>query len=135
MEFLEWAVVFSKASPARRKEIYKLILESLKDFSEHGEGRADKSAGMELFRKFSDPNEYELVGISTGISYLRVFGTSQKELKARWIHPWGSPTLLLKHKRLPYMVEVNPGIRFGKSYLIEMPENKHAAEDVEGTTG
>ena len=134
-EILDWAIVMAKSSPEYRKEMVREVLESLKDFSEKGENNSDKSAGMNLFKEFSDPDDYEIIGFTPNVQYIKEKARSKEELEALFVHPWGSHTLLLKHRRYPFMVMVNPGIRLGKSYLKEMPKSVHAAEDVDGLTG
>jgi hypothetical protein len=66
------------------------------------------------------------------MNYLKVKGTAE-ELECLWQHPWGTPQLLLKHKRLPVMIVAGPGIRYNKSIVQEMPDNEEV--DMTGITG
>lgn len=132
IEMLEWARILAQSDKNFRKKLADEILKSLKDFSEHGEGHFDKSAGAELFNEFSS-SDYQIVGFAPNVSYIKADGTSE-DLHALFVHPWAAGTLLLKHKTLPFVVMTNPGIRWGKSYLKEMPENSDVAQDVEGLT-
>jgi len=55
-------------------------------------------------------------------------------LKYVFVHPYGTPPLIYKHKSLPVLITVGPGLRWNESILREIDDNSYT-DDVEGVTG
>lgn len=123
-----------KHAPQRvRRKIFAETLNSLKSFSAEGEGKADTSAGEELYALLRS-GKFEVVGIAPSVMYAKIDGR-EKDLNALWVHPFGSPTLLLKHKRLPVLLMTNPGLRYNESMLSEMKFNEGHLEWLDEIAG
>lgn len=130
VEILSIFHVFADSGPEFRKEIVGEVLRAIRAFSDKGEGNPDNAAGEELYQDIME--NYDIMGVVPNITYEREKG-SKEELNALWVHPFASFTLYCKHKRLPEIKLVNPGIRLGKSFLKEMPKSAHAVDDIEKT--
>ncbi len=112
--YLGWLPTLLRSSSERRQDWVKKILDGLKSYRE---GKA-KSATY-LSDVIQDKSEFELIGFAVNACYAKVDGPKEM-LDAFWVHPWGTPALMYKHKRLPMIVMVGPGIRFNESILQEV---------------
>lgn len=122
-EALKWFDLYLKCSSDQRKKIRKSVIRAVENYSDKGEGNSDTKAGKKLSKSLKE--DFTFVGISPNIMYAKESG-SAKDLKATWVHPWATPTLAFKHKKLPAIILVNPGIRYNESFLQEMAFNiKH----------
>ena len=92
-------------------------------------------AGRDLYDQFSDESTWEFIGFTPNVQYIKEKASSKAEREACWVHPWGTITLLFKHKKLPLCVSVNAGMRFNKSFLHEMKFNRDSAPDLMGLSG
>jgi hypothetical protein len=99
---------------------------------------ACKSTAKELDNlvKYISSDDFEIMGFAPNIGYLRVRG-SKEFLDAWWIHPFSSPTLVVKHKKLPVIMLVGPSIQKDRStiYEIEAHGKDILTNPVEGYTG
>jgi len=59
-----------------------------------------------------------MIGLGVNACYVRVNGDKEL-LNSLWVHAFGSPVLMLKHKKLPVIVLAGPGIRYNSSILQE----------------
>lgn len=64
--------------------------------------------------------DFEIIGFVPNINYIRVHG-SKSFLNAWWVHPFSSPTLAVKHKKLPVIMLVGASILKDKSNIFELP--------------
>lgn len=119
---LSWVSHFLSLSASDRKAVVFEVLEALRDYSDQGEGSEDKTAGEMLYEDII--NNYKMIGVAPNVAYLKNDG-SKDDLSPVWIHPFGVPTLLMKHKVLPVLILVNPGIRLNESFVDEMKLNSH----------
>lgn len=78
--------------------------------------------------------EFEIIGLAPNISYLRVSGT-EDFLKAWWVHPFSSPTLAVKHKRLPIIMIVGASILKDKSNVFELPPESYKIFEAQNLIG
>lgn len=80
--------------------------------------------------------DFDIMGFAPNVSYIRVTG-SKSYLDALWIHPFSSPTLVVKHKTLPVIMLVGASLQKDKSTIYEIPPNSKEIFDnpVEGYTG
>lgn len=83
--------------------------------------------------KSLNSSEYQLIGICPNIMYIKASG-NEDELKAIWVHPFGTPVLLYKHKKTCALVIAGPGIRFNDSVVREIDVNRYR-EEILGITG
>jgi hypothetical protein len=81
-------------------------------------------------------SDFEIMGFAPNINYIRVKG-SPEYLNAWWVHPFSSPALVVKHKKLPVIMLVGASIQKDRSTIYEVePESKHILNNpVEGYTG
>jgi len=127
--FPRWYEEMADKSPSFRKQIVETVL---KNVSCHGSSN-DKPTP--LGKQFVGwiRKEFELIGFAPNAMYLRVSGA---DLQATFIHPWAMITLLYKHKKLPFVIQVNSGMRKDEMMLAQIPYNKALFdnEDVIGLT-
>lgn len=134
-EALKWFDLYLKLGSSQRKNIRETVLKSLSEYSAKGEGHSDHEAGIQLVKSLKANFDY--IGIAPNIMYAKEKGTKD-DLKAIWVHPWGVPTLVYKHKKLPMIALVNPGIRYNESFIREMSmnrENLSQLYELAGITG
>jgi hypothetical protein len=81
-----------------------------------------------------DNSTWEEVGFAVNLQYIRVDHDNDEMLGYVFVHPWGTPPLILKHKRLPVFITVGPGLRWNDSILREINENGYN-DHIEGATG
>lgn len=78
--------------------------------------------------------EVEVMGFAPNVQYLRVKG-SREFLESWWVHPFSSPTLVVKHKFFPLIMLVGPSLQKDKSNIYEVDGGQILANPVEGYTG
>lgn len=133
-EHLPWVGVMLKTPRAGRMKWVKIILDGIRSYREKAQAR-DRQADEQrewLSDLLQDESKFELVGFSPNVQYVKASG-SEDQMSALWVHPWGTPQLLYKHKRLPLLIIAGPGIRFNESVLAESRENE--SESTLGITG
>lgn len=81
-------------------------------------------------------DDFEIMGFAPNLGYLRVKGSADY-LDAWWIHPFSSPALVVKHKKLPVIMLVGASIQKDRSTIYEIEaHSKHISNNpVEGYTG
>ena len=91
--------------------------------------------------KLKKKSFFELIGFSINANYVmshvrstKTNPISQEDLEALFIHAWGSPKLLYKHKKLPMLVIVGADIQLDESILDEMEDNSEITKVI-GITG
>lgn len=80
-------------------------------------GKTDKEQEY-LSDALSDPKRFKLIGFVPNVQYVKVEGTKD-QLKAVYVHPFGTPQLLYKHQDLPMLIIAGPGIRLDDTILKE----------------
>lgn len=71
----------------------------------------------------------ELVGFGPNLWYAKARG-GKADLRDTFIHKWGYPTLVYKHKKMPMTLQVNPGMRKDRMLLAEIPHNRKLFDGV-----
>jgi len=122
---LPWVELILSIPAKERKKWVAQMLEGLKTYREG----ASKPKGSKWLSDWVGGKDFDLIGFAPNIQYVKVDG-SLEELKALWVHPWGSPVLVYKHKHLPMITLVGPSIRLDETVMSEDDE-----EDVLGFTG
>lgn len=125
-EYLSWVTLMTKIPVKARYEWLAQVIKGLKSYR----GKSDKRRQW-LSDMIMDSGEFETVGFAANTSYVKIDGNA-KELNCMFVHPWGSPTLLLKHKRLPLCVLVSASMRYDETILNE---NGGQNKQVRGLTG
>ena len=119
MSIPAWYKEVLEMSEADRKRLVNQILDAVSR-----EGSLDDKptkSGMALVKMLR--TECELGGFSPNIWYCKHHG-KPSDLRDTFIHKWGYPTLIFKHKKLPVTLQVNPGMRKDKMLLKEIPGNR-----------
>lgn len=144
-EYLNWAVVMVQTAhkdPDRAREVranwVEHILNGIKSYRDSGikkgnlyDSNQEKKYLTDLL---ADDSTWELVGFGVNLQYIRADHANDEMLKYIFVHPWGTPPLIYKHKRLPMFVTVGAGIRWNDSILRELKDNGYN-DRVEGATG
>lgn len=132
IEELSWVdAVANHAGGSDRKQIAKTNLEALKYF--HSTDGNITAEGMALYNRYANRNKFKLVGIMTNIRYLKMDGP-QDDLTARFVHPWGTPTLIFLelaaskvYPANPVLHIVNVNLRYDDSIINEVEFNEKTA--------
>lgn len=128
---LSWVKEFLESRASRRYEWVKTVLRGIRSYnSKTGE---PTDAGNEFAANLSDKKQFELIGICPNIMYIKAEG-SPEDLNAIWVHAWGTPVLLYKHKKTCALVIAGPGIRLNDSVVREISYNQYK-EEILGITG
>lgn len=137
-EYLSWALVMikqaqvnpDKARKTRRLWVEK-VFEGLRSY--RPKTKINQEA-VYLSDMLQDNSTWEEVGFAANLQYIRIDHDNDEMLKYLFVHPWGTPPLVLKHKRLPVFITVGPGLRWNDSILREITENGYN-DHIEGATG
>ena len=129
-DHLSWVVTMLSATPKRRKEWVMAIIDGIKSYRDKNTHREGAKWLSDIIQ---DDATWELIGVAVNQQYVRMDGDPDL-LNAIWVHPWGTPNLVLKHKKLPVIITVGPGIRWNESVLGEMSKNDYD-DAVRGITG
>ena len=137
-EYLTWALVMiqqaqvnpDKARKTRRKWV-ESIFDGLRSY--RPKTKVNEEA-VYLSDMLQDNSTWEEVGFAANLQYVRIDHDNDEMLKYLFVHPWGTPPLVLKHKRLPVFITVGPGLRWNDSILREITDNGYT-DHIEGATG
>lgn len=128
-DHLAWAKTMLSASKETRKKWVKTIIDGIKSYR----GKKSSEDSVWLSDMIQNKDEWELIGFAINQQYIRATGDAEL-LDAIWVHPWGTPNLLYKHKKLPVIITVGAGIRWNDSILGEIEKNEYD-DSVAGFTG
>lgn len=135
--FLTWVKTLMNSDKKDRRKLKNRILNDIKDTKQGlSNGKADPYQGKKLYEALKDAAKFKLIGFAPNVMYLKEDG-SPDQLSTVWVHAWGMPTLLYKHKKFPMLIMVGPGIRFNKTLLSEIDEEqlKEWMGNIQGITG
>jgi hypothetical protein len=128
MNLLSWAVTMLDAEQGERKEFADMVFNSIANFKK-GEPSEEGRKAVNFLK-----NECEMIGFCPSTTYIMHKSRGEGSLNVFWEHPFSIPTLLFKHKKLPFLILSNGNLDFDDSRLIKM--NKMAKievdEDLEG---
>ena len=127
---LTWAYTLTKAKIPDRKQVRKLVIDGLKKFKK---GKVSEE-GTKFVKNLQ--KDFEFVGFAPNIFYIKESGP-KKHTEVQWVHPFSVPTLLYKHKKLPYLILTNPNLDFNDSRLRQIDQNVSLEElqNILGITG
>lgn len=132
-EYLSWVMTMLETPVKNRWRWVEVIIDGIRSYREQHETKSDETVQY-LSDALLDDSTWEIVGFVPNISYVRVDCPDREMLKYIWVHPWGTPPLLLKHKKLPICMIAGPGIRWDDTILRELKENGHVDKPL-GFTG
>jgi hypothetical protein len=128
-EWLKWFETMTDLPVKSRAAFVDKIIDGLKSYR----GKKGERGERWLSEFLEDKSQVELIGFAANATYVKVDSEHKDELKAIYVHPWGMPTLMYKHKHLPIVFMVGPGVRFNESVLEEIDKNDEPA--LRGITG
>jgi hypothetical protein len=129
---LTWFVYLLKVDVEHRIRARMDALNLIRFFNK---GRKSK-LGEQLYNDLNNGKLYEFVGFAPNIFYAKESGT-KTDMSVQWVHPFSSPTLLYKHKKLPILIISNGNLEFNESRLRSIDKNSTLQElqDILGITG
>lgn len=129
-EYLTWVWDLIKSKASHRKEARTLAEDAVKNFKKGNPSKEGDTLCSQLKKDF------EFIGFAPNISYIKEKGPKD-QLEALWVHPFSVPTLLYKHKKLPYLVLVNGNLDFNNTRLSDIKQNASldGLENILGITG
>jgi hypothetical protein len=110
-----WAETIYKAGHEERVAEVSAVLEDLKVSPDADDRRA--------YREITS-GEYEFVGFTPSISYLKADSDDPEVLECLWIHAWSEPCLLFKKKGVSACLIVKPALKFNESEASKYRENQ-----------
>jgi len=136
-EYLNWAIVMvqqAHANPDKARKTRRMWVEKIFDGLRSYRPKDSSKEAVYLSDVLSDDSTWEEVGFAVNLQYIRVDHDNDEMLGYVFVHPWGTPPLILKHKRLPVFITVGPGLRWNDSILREISDNGYS-DHIEGATG
>ena len=137
-EYLNWAIVMvqqAHANPDKARKTRRMWVEKIFDgLRSYRPKEAINKEAVYLSDVLSDDSTWEEVGFAVNLQYIRIDHDNDEMLGYVFVHPWGTPPLILKHKRLPVFITVGPGLRWNDSILREITDNGYN-DRIEGATG
>lgn len=121
-EFLDWCLIFIKSSSSQRRKMREVLLNGISEYSEEGQ----------KYVKWLRGSECQFIGFAVNVQYIKEDG-GPKEKEALWVHPFGGPVLLYKHKRLPMLIMSSPSLEFNNSHIKKAKMNNYT-QSIEGIT-
>jgi hypothetical protein len=123
-DYLSWAETMIKTPVSDRKAWVKKIIEAFRYYRPTGKSDL-KAEGQKKYLSdiLESEDDIELIGFAANANYIKVDSSNSDELGALYVHPFGTPPLLYKHKKLPMLIIVGPGIRLDESVLAEATGN------------
>lgn len=118
---LGWVKAVSHMDRGEKEELADLIIEGI---AAHRKNKTPQEKWLSDF--IQDEKEFKILGFAVNIPYINV-DSKWGDTKPLWIHPWGTPQLLLWIKGLPAIIIVGPTIRLN--------ENIFGDKNMEGWTG
>lgn len=118
---LGWVKAVSHMTEGEKRELEDLIIKGIESY------RKSLTPGQEWLSDFiRSGKDFTVTGFAVNIPYINIerrFGPTDP----LWVHAWGTPQLLLAHRKLPVIMIVGPSIR--------LDENIFGDRSMEGYTG
>lgn len=105
-ERLSWLPIFMNSKIEEKEQMKKILLEGISKYSDEGRKYAN----------WLNSSECDLIGYGVNSRYIKEKG-SKEEVEALWVHPFGGPTLVYKHKSLPMLITTSPTLEFNDSHI------------------
>lgn len=113
---LTWAAQMLQMSAANRTKTKKLCLNHVRHFDK---GEKTKAA-VDFVNSLQ--KDFQFIGFTPNVFYLKEKGP-KNDMNVLWVHPFSTPTLLYKHKRLPCLLMTNGNLEFNSSRLAKIKAN------------
>lgn len=118
MNILTWAVTLLDGDENDRAEVLNDVFKSIETFKK---GETSKE-GKDAVRFIKE--ECKIVGFIPQVTYIMPKERGDGSLECFWEHPFSIPTILAKHKTLPFLIISNGNIDFDDSRLRKMNDLK-----------
>jgi len=136
-EYAGWVNAMTQTPVKKRKEWVKNIIENLSKPELYQKNPQKSAKEMQnVAELLNDRSKFELVGFSANLNYVKHdkrSGDVDEDLECIFVHPWGSPKLLFKHKDLPVIIIVGEDLRLDESVLDDSGKNPKL--ELRGFTG
>ncbi|MEN6293227.1 MAG: hypothetical protein ABFD07_14610 [Methanobacterium sp.] len=103
---LAWSPMLTELSTTERKKLTDLVVNGVENFKQ---GEPSKE-GREAVKFLTE--DCIFIGFTSQIQYVMEQSRGQGSLDYIWEHPFSIPSLLLKHKRLPFLIIANGNLDF-----------------------
>jgi hypothetical protein len=110
---LSWARLFADLKLSEKQSVINGTLNDMLESTK----KEDRDLGVHL-----RDGEFDVIGSALNISYIRVNGPDKMQ-NTLWVHPWGGPTILAKHKKADIIIMARCGIMLNDSVLGRYKEN------------
>lgn len=124
-QFPIWYLELLQMSEKERESLVNDLLHSISCYNSTNHTPTKEGKNLVTMLK----KQCVLQGFSPEILYTKGSGKTS-DLKDTFCHRWGYPTLLYKHKILPIVIQVNPGLRRDTMVLSEIPGNRGSFDGV-----
>lgn len=114
MNLLSWAMTMLNADVGEREDFVGFVLDSIKNFKK-GEVSPEGKEAVAFLK-----NDCHLIGFCPSTTYIMHKERGEGSLNVFWEHPFSIPTLLYKHKKLPFLILSNGNLDFDDSRLVKM---------------
>lgn len=128
MNILTWAVTMLDFEQEERLEMVEDVLQSILTYQK-GEVSPEGEDAVAVLQ-----NECKLIGFVPSVTYIMHKERSEGSLEVFWEHPFSIPTLLYKHKKLPFLILSNGNIDFDVSRLTKVYKSSDKVSVPEGFT-
>ena len=127
---LTWAIQMLQMKVSQRTKTRKLCLDHIENFK-RGKPSDEGTTLVESLKK-----DFQFIGFSPNVYYIKEKGPAN-DLNVMWVHPFSTPALLFKHKKLPCLLITNGNIEFNSSRLKKIKANNGLdnLDDILGITG
>lgn len=138
---LSWLDDLLESSQKRRKQLKAALLTGIREAKaewtnhKNPEERKIKSKNPESKKlaNWLESDDFDFIGFTPSIMYVKETGP-KPDLDAIWHHDFAVPSLLYKHKDLPFLIISNPGLDFNNSVVKSIDANQYNAV-IYGITG
>jgi hypothetical protein len=130
VQHLSWVKALINATYKARDNLFRKILDGITRYNSRT-GTPTKD-GQKLVQDLLS-EEFECIGFTPNLQYIRLEGSANDE-HALFVHPWATPPLVFKHRRLPVILITGPGIRLNDTIVREVQTNDFRV-GVQGFTG
>lgn len=120
-ELFNWALTVLQSSYQGRLKVVRQIEKDVKTWGSLNDEPTQE--GQALCEGIVQNRDYEVFGIVPNIAYIRVQG-SEEERQALFVHAFGDPVLLYRHRKTGVLVILGASMHFDESLIEKVPFNR-----------
>ena len=125
---LSWSPMLTELTANERQKLTDMIVTSVENFKQGETSREGREAVKFL------TEECTYIGFTSQIQYVMSKSRGQGSLDYIWEHPFSIPSLLLKHKKLPFLIIANGNLDFDDGRMQKSKYNNNE-EPFNGISG